>query len=208
MKRFDQKRLDKIKAQYAQTRPNLTLELITEVERLRVIESKWTELLPNLEILRHYLFRVDHKLASLGEMIETPAEIVDYTSAFLSVLEVYFPSTEEEELAASELTRLERLGLELSQTGGELKEEVKREFASLKAQVDTQITRLEAEVERLQADSRALAALRPVAQGIIEQVDNGGEQIPDSWGTPIYEVALNLEEVEALRDGLAESEGA
>lgn len=35
MKQFDQKRLDKIKAQYAQTRPNLTLELITEIERLQ-----------------------------------------------------------------------------------------------------------------------------------------------------------------------------
>ena len=145
----------------------------TEIERLRVIETKWTELLPKLEIMRQYLFRVDRKIASLdeGEMARDPVQIVDYTSAFLSVLEFYFPSTEEEELAASELTRLERLGLELSQAGGELKEEVKREFASLKAQVETEIGRLEAEVKRLKqyTDPRLFAA----ACAVVEDWEHG-----------------------------------
>lgn len=133
-----------------------------EVEGLRVIETKWTELLPKLDVLRQYLFRVDRKLSGLDEagMIEEPGQVVDYTSAFLSVLEFYFPSTQEEELAASELTRLEALGQELNRTGSELKEEVRREFASLKAQVETEIGRLETENVRLKAES---ARLRPYA---------------------------------------------
>jgi hypothetical protein len=121
--------------------------------------AKWDRLLPKLEILRQYLFRVDHKLASLSEQIEEPAEIVDFTSAFLSVLQFYFPSTEEEALAANELTRLEALGQELNRTGNELKEEVKREFASLKAQVETEVSRLEAENARLQLSENILTGV-------------------------------------------------
>lgn len=123
---------------------------------------KWTELLPKLDILRANLLRVDHQLSPLDQELfdKDPAQIVDYTSAFLSVMEFYLPSAEEQKLAASELTRLERLGQELSQTGAELKEEVKREFASLKAQVETEIGRLETENARLKAE---VARLRPYA---------------------------------------------
>lgn len=182
------------------------LELVAEIERLKAIETKWTELLPNLEVLRHYLFRVDHKLSSLDEagMIKEPEQVIDYTSAFLSVLEFYFPSTEEEEMAANELTRLERLGLELSQAGGELREEVKREFASLKAQIETEMTRLEAEVKRLQADSRALDNLRAAAQPVIEAAKQDvavglGRYITE---LDIYEIGLTGEQIEALRMAL------
>jgi hypothetical protein len=132
------------------------LALVAEVERLRGFETKWTELLPKLETLRHYLFRVDRQLSGLDEagMTERPELVIEYTCAFLSVMEFYLPSVEEKALEAQELTRLERLGQELNQTGAELKEEVKREYASLKAQVDTEIGRLEAENERLRAIER------------------------------------------------------
>lgn len=150
--------LDKVKAValFRQHAIYDVLALIAEVERLRGFETKWAELLPKLEILRHYLFRVDRQFSSLDEagIAERPELVIEYTSAFLSVMEFYLPSPEEQELAKSELTRLERLGQELNQAGAELKEEVKREYASLKAQVDTEIGRLEAENERLRAIER------------------------------------------------------
>jgi hypothetical protein len=132
--------------------------------------AKWDEILPKLGILRANLFRVDRNFSPLDEagMIERPELVIDYTSAFLSVLEFYFPSTEEEALAASELTRLEALGQELSRAGGELREEVKREFASLKAQVETEIGRLEAENARLKAKIQNLRLGYSIAKGLAE----------------------------------------
>jgi chromosome segregation ATPase len=141
----------------AQLKAELT-EAQEEVERLRGFEAKRAELLPKLETLRHYLFRVDRQLSNLDEagMIERPELVIEYASAFLSVMEFYLPSAEEKALEAQELTRLERLGQELNQAGAELKEEVKREFASLKAQVDTEIGRLESENKRLRAENEQL----------------------------------------------------
>jgi chromosome segregation ATPase len=167
-----------------------TVELIRlkeEIEGLRVIEAKWTELLPKLEILRQYLFRVDHKLASLSDQIEEPAEIVDFTSAFLSVLQFYFPSTEEEALEAKELTRLEALGRELNQEGNELKEEVKREFASLKAQVETEIGRLEKvvdeqkkEIARLRLSENILTGMAAQLKAMLTEAQEEAEQLRES----------------------------
>jgi chromosome segregation ATPase len=88
-----------------------------------------------------------------------PVQVIEYASAFLSVMEFYLPSPEEQELAKSELTRLERLGEELNRAGNELKEEVKREFASLKAQVETEVSRLEAENARLQLSENILTSV-------------------------------------------------
>lgn len=62
--------------------------------------TKWDELLPRLEILRKCLYRVDHQLAESEpdeELLDKePEQIVEYTIAFLSVLELYIPSAEEE----------------------------------------------------------------------------------------------------------------
>lgn len=161
------------------------LALIAEVERLRAIEAKWIELLPKLEILRQSLFRVDRKLSNLDEagMIKEPEQVIDYASAFLSVLEFYFPSTKEEALVASELTRLERLGQELNQAGSELKEEVKREFASLKAQVDAEIGRLESENKRLRAEVERLAP-KPRKQRTPEEIQ---QRIDDNFFEEEYD---------------------
>jgi hypothetical protein len=62
--------------------------------------TKWDELLPRLEILRKCLFKVDHQLAQSRPdeelLTKEPEQVVEYTIAFLSVLELYIPSAEEE----------------------------------------------------------------------------------------------------------------
>lgn len=84
----------------------------------------------------------------------------------------------------------------------DLAEEVKRlkNELSLSGVVDT-MAKFVAEIERLEAQNRALvAAVRPV----IEAVDSGEGQAPDSLGWTVYEVALTRQQVEALRAAMEE----
>lgn len=66
------------------------------------------------------------------------------------------------------------------------------------------------EIERLQAGSRALAALREAAQVVIQRVDDGTTKELHTVisSDPMFAVILSQSEIEALRAALAESEAS